>query len=81
MEEIEISVHCPCCKNPCEKHVLNIERDYVLGLMTAEAMKETNRLIDVILMCPEKNIPFKVTLKLSETSLSKIKKVSERRSK
>lgn len=78
METKEIRItNCPVCAGS-HSYSLNIEREQVFGLITnLDAMKEKTRVIEVLLTCPSKDVPFKAKIKLSESASNKIKGVKE----
>ena len=77
MESMIITIqNCPLCKKS-HKHSLRIEREEVFGFLTVDCLKETVKVIDVVLLCPTKKTQFKATIEISESSLDKIKKVKE----
>ena len=68
---------CPNCDTE-EGHVyiVPVEREMVMGLMTTFET-ERKRNIGVVFRCPVKSTLFKVTLRLWETSTSRIESVGE----
>jgi len=69
---------CPNCETEGgHAYFVPIEREMVFGLMTTALFRETRRNINVIFRCPVKSTPFKVTLRLWETSNSRIREVGE----
>ena len=79
MDQENLTVNpCPLCKKS-HKYVLNVDREYAMGLVISGAHKEITRQFDVVLTCPKKNVSFVVTVSLCETDLSRIKSVKERR--